>query len=201
MNAMQTLVIPTDAPTVFGPPQGKWTAADWEQLPFDYSIRYEIIDGYLYASGIPSTFHQWIIGGLIEYVDSDAVYAVQGPLGVILSEYTAVQPDYVVVVKERAHIIRYYVNGSPDMIIEVMYPGNPEYDEGVKLRAYANAGVPEYVIVNPANRTLTHYRLTEPGHYEKVGTFAESDTVTFDCLPSISLHVGSLFAGAPDTTL
>ena len=32
---MTTLVIPTEAPAVPGPPQGQWTYADWERLPDD----------------------------------------------------------------------------------------------------------------------------------------------------------------------
>ena len=32
---MTTFVVPTEAPTVHGPPQGQWTYADWEQLPDD----------------------------------------------------------------------------------------------------------------------------------------------------------------------
>ena len=40
---MTTLVIPTEAPAVPGPPQGQWTYADWEALPDDGN-RYEILD-------------------------------------------------------------------------------------------------------------------------------------------------------------
>ena len=52
---MATLVIPTDAPPIPGPPQGQWTYADWEALPDDGN-RYEIIDGVLYMSSAPITF-------------------------------------------------------------------------------------------------------------------------------------------------
>jgi hypothetical protein len=30
---MITLVVPTEAPAVHGPPQGHWTYTDWERLP------------------------------------------------------------------------------------------------------------------------------------------------------------------------
>jgi Uma2 family endonuclease len=206
MNAMQTLVIPTDAPTVYGPPQGKWTAADWEQLPDDGN-RYEIIEGHLFMSTSPSYFHQWIVRRLDYHIgvpaeEAGLAYCATAPIGVFMEGASPVQPDFVLVLAARAEIIRdRRIYGVPDLIIEVQSPGNAAYDENEKFEAYANAGVPEYVIVNPSNRALTHYRLTEPGHYEKVGVYGESDTVTFVCLPSISLHIGSLFAGAPDTTL
>jgi Uma2 family endonuclease len=107
-----------------------------------------------------------------------------------------------VVLKANEHIIHdRRIYGVPDLIVEVLSPTSVDYDEGVKFQAYANAGVPEYVVINPANRTLTHYRLAELGRYDKIGTYGESETVTIACLPSISLHVANLFVGAPDTTL
>ena len=55
---MTSLAIPTEtALPVAGPPQGRWTNADWEALPSDGN-RYEIIDGVLYMTTAPSNFHQ-----------------------------------------------------------------------------------------------------------------------------------------------
>jgi hypothetical protein len=68
---MTTFVVPTEAPTVHGPPQGRRTYADWERLPDDENC-YEIIDGLLYMTTAPSYFHQWIIQGLREYVIIDS---------------------------------------------------------------------------------------------------------------------------------
>ena len=64
---MTSLVISTDAPVVAGPPQGHWTYADWETLPYDGN-RYEIIDGVLYMTTAPSNFHQWIVKRLERYI-------------------------------------------------------------------------------------------------------------------------------------
>jgi Uma2 family endonuclease len=205
---MQTLVIPTptDTPAVYGPPQGEWTAADWATLSDDGN-RYEIIEGHLYMSKSPSGFHQWIIMSFHDNVGAPArkgelAYPFFAPMGVFMPGCDPVQPDYFIVLAINADIIRdRRVYGVPDLIVEVLSPGSTDYDEGVKLQAYANAGVPEYVVINPASRTLTHYSLVESGRYDKLGIYGESDSVTFTCLPSISLHVGSLFAGAPDTTL
>jgi hypothetical protein len=55
---MTALVIPTEAPAVLGPRQGRWTYADWEVLPDDGN-RYEVVDGALYMTTAPSFFHQW----------------------------------------------------------------------------------------------------------------------------------------------
>ena len=113
-----------------------------------------------------------------------------------------VQPDFVVVLASRASIIHdKRIWGVPDLIVEILSPGNMLYDREVKLRAYERAGVPEYAIIEAAARTLSHYRLDPAGHFASARPYGEDDAVSFDCLPSISVRIGDLFAGAPDTTL
>jgi Uma2 family endonuclease len=74
------------------------------------------------------------------------------------------------------------------------------YDTQVKLGAYARAGVPAYAIIDPRAHTLDHYRLHSPGRYDGPRSFGETDVVSFDCLPPITLPIADLFAGAPDPT-
>jgi Uma2 family endonuclease len=203
---MTTLVISTDAPAVAGPPQGRWTYADWEQLPDDGN-RYEIIDGALYMTTAPSSFHQWIVQELVEYIGIPAknqglAFTFPAPIGVIMPGCDPVQPDFVVVLASRASIIRERrIMGVPDVIVEILSPGSTAYDQQVKREAYARAGVPEYAIVDPATRTLSHYRLEAPGRYADPHVHGAAEVMSFDCLPAIHVPIGELFAGAPDTTL
>ncbi len=202
---MVTLVIPTDAVSVKGPPQGKWTYADWETLGDDGN-RYEVIDGFLYSSPTPSTFHQWIVKQLARFVaipaeDQKLAFIGLARVGVVMPNCT-VQPDFVLVLAARKSIIHdRRIRGVPDLIIEVQSPGNSDFDKQVKLAAYANAAVPEYGIIDPSEKTLSHYALQKPGTYSEPRIFKEHDTVTFACLPTIPLEVAKLFADAPDTTL
>jgi Uma2 family endonuclease len=203
---MTTFVVPTEAPTVHGPPQGQWTHADWEQLPDDGN-RYEIIDGVLYMTTAPSYFHQWIIQGLQEYIGipvrrQKLGFAVAAPIGVLMPNCQPVQPDFVVVLQSNAAIIYdRRIRGVPDVMIEVLSPSNAVYDEDIKFEAYARAGLQEYVIIDPRSRTFNHYRLNAPGLYAAPQVFGESETAYLDCLPSLPIPVAELFAGAPDTTL
>jgi len=186
---MVTLAIPTDAdaPAVYGPLQGQWTYADWERLPDDNN-QYEIIDGVLYMSTAPSYFHQYIILNLVQYVGMPGC--------------DPVQPDFLIVLSSRASIIHdRRVWGAPDLIVEILSRGNAPYDREVKLAAYARAGVPEYAIVDPRACTLSHYQLDAHGAYGPPRVYAAADAMSFACLPTITLTVGDLFAGAPDTTL
>ena len=113
-----------------------------------------------------------------------------------------VQPDFVVVLASRQSIFRERrIRGVPDLLVEILSPSNKAYDQEVKLDAYARAGVPEYAIVDPSARTLSHYRLEVAGRYASPHVYGEVEVATFDCLPTISVPVGDLFVGAPDTTL
>ncbi len=204
---MITLPILTAAGySVRGPAQGNWTHADWEQLPDDGN-RYEIIEGVLYMTTAPSFFHQWIIRRFDQYVGIPAEqqglgFAATAPVGVLMPGCDPVQPDFVLVLKQNAAIIHdRRIRGVPDLIVEVISPGSSDYDEGVKLDAYAKAGVPEYVVVDPAARKLRLYALAAPGKFAEPREYGEGDSLSFACLPDISLKVSDLFANAPDTTV
>jgi Uma2 family endonuclease len=193
---------------VAGPPQGEWTINDWEALEEGVNgCRYEIIAGVLYMTTAPSNFHQWIVRRLdrcigIPAEDQGLAICFSAPIGVLLAEGDAVQPDFVLILNANRGIIRERrIRGAPDLIVEVLSPGNTLYEMREKQTMYARAGVPEYVVVDPKARRLSHYRLIEPGRYERPREFAEHETVTLDCLPNLPFVVDQLFADAPDTTL
>lgn len=203
---MPTLVISTEAPAVPGPLQGRWTYADWEALPDDGYI-YEVIDGALYTTTAPGTFHQWIVISLVQYLAIPAKaqglgYAFTSPIGVLMPVCDPVQPDFVFVRQSNASIIYdRRIRGVPDLIIEILSPNSAIYDTQVKMQAYAHAGVPEYAIIDPRTHTLDYYRLQAPGQYESAQQHVSgSDEIRFDCLPGVTLRIADLFAGAPDPT-
>lgn len=202
---MAILVIPTSAPSVKGPPQGQWTLADWESLPDDGNL-YEIINGILYMTTAPSPLHQWTVHSLIALVGYPArqqklALAFPLPIGVIMPGCDPVQPDFVVVKQERAAeiITDKRIEGVPDLIVEILSPGNRSYDEQVKLRAYAEAGVLEFGIVDPEKHQLLVYRLDVPGIYHPPVVYNADDLAHFACLPTIEFRVGDLFADGPES--
>jgi Uma2 family endonuclease len=203
---MTMIPIPTDAKAMHGPRQGEWTRADWEALREDGN-RYEIINGVLYMTTAPSYFHQWIIRRLLRLVgdpaeDKGLGLAIFAPIGVFMPNCDPVQPDFVFVSTAKLSIINDgAIHGVPDLIVEVLSPGNTAYDERIKLAAYAGAGLPEYAIVSPSARALSLHKLEVVGRYHPPQVFKEAEMVTFACLPEITFAVNELFAGSPDTTL
>lgn len=205
---MKALVITADAATpIPGPLQGEWTYADWEALGADDDKRYEIIERVLYMTTAPKNLHQWVISRLIRQVgipaeDQDDAHWAVAPIGVLMPGCDPVQPDFLIILKQNIGIIRDgRIRGIPDLIVEVLSPGSIAYDEGVKLEAYARAGVPEYTVIDPAARALRLYALRETGSYHPPHEFTGDDAVSFACLPAIAFRLSALFEGAPDTTL
>jgi Uma2 family endonuclease len=184
-----------------------WDYARWEQLPYDGN-RYEVLDGALYLSTVPSNFHQWIVSELVRFVvipanKSGLGYALAGPIGVLMPGCQPAQPDLVLVRRENAGIIREgRIRGVPDLIAEILSPPSPEVDTEIKYGLYARAGVPEYWIVRPATRDILV--CWEPdqasGRYTREQLFATDAQLTSPTLP-LGCPVANLFAGAPDTTL
>lgn len=185
------------------PANGEWTRADWEQLPHGMDYKYEIIDGVLYMSTSPKFIHNWIIRRLDEFVGTPAERAGLGiagtiEVGVFMTGTQPVQPDFLFVRAGRDDVlIDDHINGVPDLVIEVLSPGNRAYDLEVKFLAYETAGVPEYGIVDAIQKQLRLYRLGDDNRYGEPLVLSVNDTITFACLPTITLRVGDLFDGAP----
>jgi Uma2 family endonuclease len=198
-----TTVLPA---LVLRSPDANWNYARWEQLPDDGN-RYEVIDGVLYMTTAPSSFHQWIVRRLDRFIgmrveDLGLGWAFTAPIGLLMPGCDPVQPDFVLILATNTAVkIEGRIHGVPDLIVEVLSPSNAANDNEVKLGAYARAGVPEYAIVDPRSRVLNAYQLTKRGGYGVPRVFDESATVTFACAPALPLRVADLFAGAPDTTL
>jgi Uma2 family endonuclease len=92
-------------------------------------------------STAPSFFHQWIIRQifLTLYAHIDATgkgLTIWSPRGVFMPGCDPVQPDLLVIRKERLGIIRdRRVEGAPDLLVEIPSKGNPEMDTDMKCKA------------------------------------------------------------------
>lgn len=183
------------------PAQGQWTYDDFLRLPDD-GVRYEIIDGLLYMSNAPDVAHQHAVHQIaVEF----EIFARAGDRGVVLTApievhlpdiAQPVQPNVLFVSQTRREIIKEkFIDGAPDLIVEVSSPSTARLDRKVKLDAYERAGVREYWIANPRTRFVEVYVLTR-GEYALRGEYGPGDCIASDVLPGLELVTDKVFAAS-----
>jgi len=136
-------------------------------------VRYELIDGVAYLMApAPTLDHQDVVGEvyrqLANALEGQPCRAYVSPVDVRVPRAaeddadidTVVQPD-VLVICDRAKTDRRGVRGGPDIVVEVLSPRTASHDHVRKRQVYERAGVREYWLVHPGDRTLTIYRLEQ----------------------------------------
>ena len=79
-----------------------------------------------------------------------------------------------------------------DLALEVVSADKPERDLVEKRGDYAEAGIPEYWIVNPETETITVLRLEDAAYVEH-GVFARGAEAASALLPGFSVSVDAVF--------
>ena len=79
-----------------------------------------------------------------------------------------------------------------DLVMEVVSPDDPDRDIRVKRLDYAEAGIPEYWIVNPIDESVTVLTLSN-GTYEEHGAHGRGEQAESLLLLGFSVDVGELF--------
>ena len=169
----------------------RMTAAEFLAIPPD-GKRYELINGEFIVHSTPPVRHQCVIGNVLvdlaAYCRNREAEVFPGPLDVHLSDDSVVEPDALVIRRERASIVGHdYIHGAPDIIIEVVSDETRRRDEVVKPELYARCGVNEYWIVDPDNATVTIHRNSAETRVEIGGT------ITTPLLPGFALNLDVIF--------
>ena len=182
-----------------------YTFADF--LAWDEDVRAEIIDGEVWMQAAPLTEHQLVSmslsAQLYQYLRGKTCRVVSAPFAVRLFEKegdrpedvkTVVQPD-IAVICDRAKIDRIGCKGAPDLVIEILSPSNRRHDQIKKMDLYWRAGVREYWIVDPEEKTVLTYRWNEAG-YVFAGGGTETDHIKVGILDDCEIDLAEAFSGA-----
>jgi Uma2 family endonuclease len=143
-----------------------WAYGEYARLPDDGN-RYEVIAGELFVTPSPRTLHQEVVGEfytlLKAFVRTHGLGKVLvSPIDVIFGTGDYLVPDVVFVRRERQEIVtRRGVEGTPDLVIEVLSDSTVFRDRGIKRERYAHFGVAQYWIVDPHTQVVQVYRLLE----------------------------------------
>jgi len=168
----------------------KLTYQDYALIPED-GCQHEIIDGEHFVNPAPSTYHQAVSRRLqfllytqIELTKRGVV--IDAPYDVQLFKYDILQPDLIVVLKDRQHIITpSRIEGTPDLIVEILSHSTATRDRKLKRATYQKAGVPEYWIVDPFEQKVEQLVLQD-GIYKLL---AASDVLELTIIENVTVRL------------
>jgi Uma2 family endonuclease len=177
----------------------KMTYEDLLLLPED-GLRHEIIDGEHYVNASPITRHQRVSHRLIlaigNYLEEHPIGELfHAPLDIVFSQFDVVEPDLLYISNERRDIVTTRnIQGSPDLLIEILSQSNKRYDEVIKHALYERTGVGEYWIVDPVADVVRIFRLNAAGRYERAGVLSSGDILTTPLFPTLEIRLARIFA-------
>ena len=185
-----------------GKKQGEYTIEDRNALPEDHPC--ELIDGVIYNMYSPTLRHQSVSGAIYRqlwnYVDVHGKNCMPfiAPADVRLDrdERTMVVPDVFVLCQPDDDRIDNdkYINGAPDLIIEVLSPSTRRKDMFTKLHKYEAAGVREYWIVDLQKEKVIVYLFGEESDVSLYGFDSEVPVGIYkgECVIDFRRIVGDL---------
>ena len=174
----------------------KITYDDYCQLPSD--IRAEVLDGELLMCASPNLRHQRISRQieipLCHWVEEKGLGEVlYAPMDVVLSQYDVVQPDILYVSRERFSILmEKNIQGDPDLVVEILSPGDEKRDTIRKKKIYEKHGVKEYWIVDSMAETITVFCLNG-GLFVEKAVYQKGQILESKILPEFSLRLEQVF--------
>lgn len=161
--------------------------------------RQELVWGMVHEPPAPRYGHQSVVTRTLVILDQHVRAHRLGivcvaPLDVVLDRRgLVVQPDVVFVSNERADIVRHYVCGAPDLVVEVESRGTRVRDRTTKMRWYRKYGVGEYWLVDPVAHRVVVVAFREGGRPVR-RRFEGERPVTSSVLPAFAVPAREFFS-------
>lgn len=170
-----------------------------------FDERLELIAGKIFKmSPAPSRLHQEVFGKIFlamgNFLTGKLCKVYGAPFDVRFPKnshadkdiYTVLQPD-ICVVCDKSKLDDRGCLGAPDLVLEVLSPGNNKKELLNKYQVYEEFGVKEYWVVSISDQTVLIYTLDESGKFQPSKLFTLSEQVTSSVLPGFVLDIDSVF--------
>lgn len=178
------------------PLQGLWTEEQYLRITEQTNRLIEFTDGVIEVLPVPTREHQRIsaflyrmLFALTQTLGGIVLYA---PLRVQIRPGAFREPDLVLLLDEQDPRNQDAFWLGADLVIEIVSPDRPQRDLEDKPINYAEAGIPEYWIVNPLDHTVQVLTLTSDG-YALHGKFGLGEQATSVLLPDVVVDVDEVF--------
>ena len=198
MNTVRAFPEPAwDVSRLF-PAQGAWSEGEYLNLPDSRLVEFD--QGTIEVLNMPSELHQALVlflyEALVAYVRKHNLGKVLvAPLPVKLWEGKMREPDLLFMRREHADRRHSnYWNGA-DLVMEVISPDDPNRDKITKRQEYARAGIPEYWLVDPTEKSVTVFTLPkQTEEYDTHGIFLMGSHAESASLPGFTVKIDELFS-------
>jgi Uma2 family endonuclease len=177
------------------PAPGEWQDSDYLWLTSRTKRLVELSNGVIEVLNMPTERHQAMVAYLflaflavVQRIGGKVVFA---PFRLRLRSGRFREPDLLVLRTlddTRRHDA--YWEGA-DLVVEVVSEDDPDRDTVIKRREYAEAGIPEYWIVDARSETITVLSL-DRGAYREHGEFGRGTTATSPTVPGLEVDVAEL---------
>ena len=185
-------------------PSLSYTYADYLQWKFEERV--ELIKGQIFKmSPAPSPKHQQVSislsAELYNFLKGKKCQVYAAPFDVRLPVKnkkkdteitTVVQPDICIICDE-TKIDDRGCCGAPDLMIEILSPGNTKKEVKIKFELYEEAGVKEYWIVYPAEENIAVFLLNENGKFNGAKIYAAGDLIRSNSISGLAIDVNDIF--------
>lgn len=184
-------------------PSYSYTYADY--LKWKFEERLELFRGRIYKLSAPNTKHQEVSRNLsneiFNFLKGNRCTLFSAPFDVRLpaknrkkdSEInTVVQPDICVICDE-TKIDERGCCGAPDLVVEILSPGNSRKEIRLKHELYEEAGVKEYWIIHPVEETVSVVNLNEQGKYIGFKMYTAGDNIKSMAVTGLVINVSDIF--------
>jgi Uma2 family endonuclease len=186
------------------PYQGEWSVGDYLSLTDGTNQLVEFTDGKVEVLTMPTTAHQRILIFLFKCLsrfveDRELGEVMIAALRVRLALHKFREPDIVFVRREnRSYIQERFWTGA-DLVVEIVSEDaeSRERDYVTKRVEYAAAGIPEYWIVDPAEKRISVLTLVG-SEYVSSGEFKSGEQAVSKLLAGFAVDVAETFRSAED---
>jgi len=176
----------------------KYTYTDY--LTWRFVERVELIKGRIFKmSPAPNRRHQkisnYINVSIWNFLEKKSCEVYTAPFDVVLSkndQSTVVQPD-ISVICDASKLTEQGCTGAPELIVEILSPGNSKKEMKEKFELYEENGVIEYWMVSPIEEAVTVYRLNEENKYIGSKPFVSTEEISSTVLPDLKLIAKHIF--------
>ncbi len=176
--------------------QGMWSVEQYLALTAQTNRLLEYTDGVIEVLPMPTDKHQsislFLLLCFLAFVRPRGGVAFYAPLRLEIRPGKFREPDLLILMRgDDPRRQNDYWRGA-DLVVEIVSPDNPARDLEEKPRDYAEAGIPEYWIVNPLDETVTVLTLSA-GSYAEYGVFRRGDEARSKLLDGFTVRVDQIF--------